>query len=108
MVFVISGGVADILAMAKSLGVSPTDAVGLFSKFQVGGALKARGEKMARGDFSASFELTMARKDIRLMIEAAGKQPLTVLPHIARKMDEAIAQGHGSEDLGVIAAEALR
>ena len=108
MLFVISGGVADILAMAKSLGVSPTDAVGLFSKFQVGGALKARGEKMARGDFSASFELTMARKDIRLMIEAAGKQPLTVLPHIARKMDEAIAQGHGSEDLGVIAAEALR
>lgn len=108
MLFVISGGVADIMAMAKSLGIAPTDAMGLFSKFQVGGALKARGEKMARGDFSASFELTMARKDIRLMIEAAGKQPLTVLPHIAKKMDEAIAQGHGSEDLGVIAAAALR
>jgi len=108
MLFTIAGGVADILAMAKALNVSPVDAVGLFSKFQVGGALKARGEKMARGDFSATFELTMARKDIRLMIEAAGGQPLTVLPHIAKKMDAAIADGHGSEDLGVIAAEALR
>src|SRR6185503_7648190 len=91
MLFTIAGGVADILAMAKSLGVPPIDAMGLFSKFQVGGALKARGEKMARGDFSASFELTMARKDIRLMIEAAGHQPLTVLPHIAKRMDDAIA-----------------
>jgi 3-hydroxyisobutyrate dehydrogenase-like beta-hydroxyacid dehydrogenase len=108
MLFTISGGVADVLAMAKSLDVPPVDAVGLFSKFQVGGALKARGEKMARGDFSASFELTMARKDIRLMIEAAGRQPLTVLPHVAKRMDEAIAQGHGSQDMGVIAAEAVR
>jgi 3-hydroxyisobutyrate dehydrogenase len=108
MLFTIAGGVADILAMAKTLNVAPTDAVGLFSKFQVGGALKARGDKMARGDFSATFELTMARKDIRLMIDAAGGQPLTVLPHIAKRMDAAIADGHGREDLGVIAAEALR
>jgi len=108
MLFAIAGGVADILAMAKSLGVPPVDAISVFSKFQVGGALKARGEKMARGDFSASFELTMARKDIRLMIDAAGDQPLTVLPHVAKRMDDAIAQGHGSEDMGVIAAEALR
>ena len=108
MLFTIAGGVADILAMAKALNIPPVDAVGLFSKFQVGGALKARGEKMARGDFSATFELTMARKDIRLMIDAAGGQPLTVLPHIAKTMDAAIADGHGSEDLGVIAAEALR
>jgi 3-hydroxyisobutyrate dehydrogenase-like beta-hydroxyacid dehydrogenase len=108
MLFTISGGVADILAMAKALNVPPTEAVSLFSKFHVGGALKARGEKMARGDFSATFELTMARKDIRLMIEAAGGEPLTVLPPIAKKMDAAIADGRGSEDLGVIAAEALR
>ena len=45
---------------------------------------QVRGEKMARGDFCASFELTMARKDIRLMIEAAGAQPMVVLPSIAK------------------------
>src|SRR5262249_48853584 len=67
MLFTIAGGIADILAMAKTLNVPPSDAVGVFSKFQVGGAIKGRGERMARGDFSTMFELTMARKDIRLM-----------------------------------------
>ena len=46
----------------------------------------------------------MARKDMRLMLEAAGSLPLTVLPSIAKRMDEAIAAGHGKEDLAVIAA----
>ena len=72
MLFVIAAGVADVFAMAKGLGIAPADALAVFSKFQPGGVIKSRGEKMARGDFSASFELTMARKDIRLMIEAAG------------------------------------
>ena len=62
---------------------------------------------MSRGDCSASFELTMARKDMRLMIEAAGGQPLAVLPAIAKRMDDAIAKGHGRDDLGAIAAEVV-
>jgi 3-hydroxyisobutyrate dehydrogenase-like beta-hydroxyacid dehydrogenase len=62
---------------------------------------------MARRDFSATFELTMARKDIRLMIEAADGQPLTVLGAIAKRMDEAIAKGHGQDDLGAIAADVV-
>jgi len=49
----------------------------------------------------------MARKDVRLMIEAAGGQPMVVVPCIAKRMDEAIAEGHGHEDLGAIAAEVL-
>jgi 3-hydroxyisobutyrate dehydrogenase-like beta-hydroxyacid dehydrogenase len=108
MLFVIAAGVADVFAMAKGLGIAPTDALAVFSKFQPGGLIKSRGEKMARGDFSATFELTMARKDMRLMLEAAAGQPMTVLPGIAKAMDDAIAKGHGHEDLGVIAAELVR
>jgi 3-hydroxyisobutyrate dehydrogenase-like beta-hydroxyacid dehydrogenase len=108
MLFVIAAGVADVFAMAKGLGMAPADALAVFSKFQPGGLIKARGDKMARGDFSASFELTMARKDMRLMLEAAAGQPMAVLPGIARAMDEAIAKGHGREDLGAIAAEVVR
>ncbi len=108
MLFVIAGGITDVFAMAKGLGISPSDALAVFSKFQPGGIIKSRGEKMARADFSASFELTMARKDLRLMIEAAGQQPLTVLPGIAKRMDDAIAKGHGRDDLGAIAAEVVR
>jgi 3-hydroxyisobutyrate dehydrogenase-like beta-hydroxyacid dehydrogenase len=108
MLFVIAAGVTDVFAMAKGLGIAPSDALAVFSKFQPGGLIKARGDKMARGDFNASFELTMARKDMRLMLEAAAGQPLTVLPGIAKAMDEAIAKGHGKDDLGAIAAEVVR
>jgi 3-hydroxyisobutyrate dehydrogenase len=108
MLFVIAAGVTDVFAMAKGLGISATDALTVFSKFQPGGAIKSRGEKMARGDFNASFELTMARKDMRLMLDAAAGQPLSVLPGIAKAMDEAIAKGHGKDDLGAIAAEVIK
>jgi 3-hydroxyisobutyrate dehydrogenase len=108
MLFVIAAGVTDVFAMAKGLGIPATDALTVFSKFQPGGLIKARGEKMARGDFSATFELTMARKDMRLMLEAAAGQPMTVLPGIAKAMDAAIAKGHGSDDLGAIAADVIR
>jgi len=107
MLFFIAAGVADVFAMAKGLGIAPIDALAVFSKFQPAGLIKTRGEKMARADFSASFELTMARKDIRLMIEAAGDQPLVALPAIAQAMDRAIAKGHGREDLGAIAADVV-
>jgi 3-hydroxyisobutyrate dehydrogenase len=108
MLFVIAAGVTDVFAMAKGLGIAPADALAVFSKFQPGGLIKSRGDKMARGDFSASFELTMARKDMRLMLEAAAGQPMTVLPSIATAMDDAIAKGHGKDDLGAIAAEVVR
>jgi 3-hydroxyisobutyrate dehydrogenase len=108
MIFVIAAGITDVFAMAKGLGIAPADALAVFSKFQPAGVIKARGEKMARGDFSATFELKMARKDMRLMLDAAGAQPMVALPAIAGRMDEAIAEGHGQEDLGVIAAAVLR
>jgi 3-hydroxyisobutyrate dehydrogenase-like beta-hydroxyacid dehydrogenase len=105
MLFVITAGVTDVFAMAKDLGIPAEDALQVFSKFQPCSVIKARGDKIVRRDFSASFELTMARKDLRLMIEAAGSQPLAVLPAIAKRMDEAIAKGHGADDLAAIAAE---
>lgn len=107
MLFVIAAGLADVFAMARGLGIAPAEALQVFSKFQPGGVIKARGEKMARRDFTASFELTMARKDLRLMLEAAAGQPTVVLEPMARRMDDAIARGHGSDDLGVIAAEVI-
>jgi 3-hydroxyisobutyrate dehydrogenase-like beta-hydroxyacid dehydrogenase len=53
--------------------------------------------------------LTMARKDARLMVETArdGGVPLHVLPAIAARMDELIAAGHGSEDVGVLGVDSV-
>ena len=56
---------------------------------------------MSKGDYRAAFELTMARKDVRLMIESAAGRPLAVLPAIAERMDGLIARGFGGDDLAV-------
>jgi 3-hydroxyisobutyrate dehydrogenase-like beta-hydroxyacid dehydrogenase len=108
MIFVITAGITDIFAMANALGIPRSDALQVFSKFQPAGVIKARGDKIAKADFSASFELTMARKDLRLMLDAAGGEPTIVLPALAKSMDRAIAAGHGHDDLAAIAAEVVR
>jgi 3-hydroxyisobutyrate dehydrogenase-like beta-hydroxyacid dehydrogenase len=109
MLFFIVAGLADIYATARGAGVTPAEAFELFTHFKPGGALEWRGKKMAEGDFEAAFELTMARKDARLMLEtaAAGRVPLHVLPAIASRMDELIAAGHGAEDLAVLGVDSL-
>lgn len=108
MLFTLTGGVADVIALAKGAGVEPADAIALFEKFPAGSLIPTRGAKMAAADFTATFELTMARKDMRLMLETAAGRPLAVLPGIAARMDAAIAAGRGLEDMGAIAADVLK
>jgi 3-hydroxyisobutyrate dehydrogenase len=56
-----------------------------------------------------SWELSMARKDARLMLDEARRAgvALEVLPAIAARMDRVIAEGHGGDDWSVIAKDAL-
>jgi len=99
--------IADVFTIAAGSDVTPTDALKLLEFFNPGTILQNRGRKMSEGDFAASFELVMARKDIRLMLETAGARPLAVLPSLAVRMDDVIAQGHGQDDFGVIARDAV-
>jgi 3-hydroxyisobutyrate dehydrogenase len=99
--------VSDVFTLGAGTDVSPADSLKLLEFFNPGTMLQNRGKKMSEGDFAASFELTMARKDLRLMLETAGARPLAALPSIAARMDEVIAQGHGAEDFGVIARDAV-
>jgi 3-hydroxyisobutyrate dehydrogenase-like beta-hydroxyacid dehydrogenase len=105
MILTIVGGLADVYRMARELGIDPVHAHGLFSIFKPTMAIDVRGAKMARGDFTPSFETTMARKDLRLMTEITAD--LAVLPAVAALVDRAIAAGHGSDDVGAVAAVAL-
>jgi len=104
MLFAINAGLTDVLAMAGNIGVSGDEALALFSRFNTSMAIPMRGQKMVKRDFTAMFELAMARKDVRLMLESAGQQPLIVLPALAARMDEMIAAGHGRDDVAAIAA----
>jgi 3-hydroxyisobutyrate dehydrogenase-like beta-hydroxyacid dehydrogenase len=103
MVFSLTAGIADVFAMARNLDVPLADAAALFTRFKPGGMIAPRAQKIASGDRTATFELTMARKDVQLMLDAAGAEPLLVLPAVAKRMDEAIAAGRGKEDSGAIA-----
>jgi len=104
----ISGTVADMLAVARGGGLSPDDALRLFDFFDPSRIIGVRGRNMAAADFTPSFELTMARKDVRLMLETAATQPLAVLPGLAARMDALIADGEGARDLAVLGRDSVR
>jgi 3-hydroxyisobutyrate dehydrogenase-like beta-hydroxyacid dehydrogenase len=107
MLFSIAGGLADVFTIAAGCGLSPDDAMEVLGKLKPAGALEVRGKKMAAGDYSASFELTMARKDMGLMLDAVGDRPLVALRAMAQRSDQLIAEGHGADDLGVLAIGAV-
>jgi 3-hydroxyisobutyrate dehydrogenase-like beta-hydroxyacid dehydrogenase len=103
MLFAVNGGLSDIFTIARANGIDPLAALEVFDHFKLMSGIPMRGQRMATGHTTpASFELTMARKDVRLMTEAARGSDLLVLPPIARRMDEVIADGRGDHDLAAI------
>lgn len=105
-----TAGVTEMLSLAKSLGIAPNEAAKLFDVFNPGASIGMRVKRVTEGDFAhASWELSMARKDARLMMEEADRaaRPLAVLPALAAEMDRWIARGHGSDDWTVIAKESI-
>ena len=77
----------------------------LFSVWTPNGVVTGRGTRMANADFSPMWSLSMARKDVGLMLDAAGDNPLTVLPAIAQKMQQGIDAGDGDQDVAIIAKD---
>jgi 3-hydroxyisobutyrate dehydrogenase-like beta-hydroxyacid dehydrogenase len=104
----IVGGLSDVYQLAASLGIPAVEAHGLFAHFKPASTVEIRGKNMAEGKFDPTFELVMARKDLRLMLEAAGGAPLALLPALAARMDEVVQQGRGHLDVGVIAFDRRR
>jgi 3-hydroxyisobutyrate dehydrogenase len=99
---------ADILTMAQASEVAAEDAIKLLGLLDLNAMVAGRGMNMAKANFAASFELNMARKDVRLMLETAGNRPMAALPAVAARMDQLIASGHGADDACVMAIDAVR
>ncbi|HTW84924.1 MAG TPA: NAD(P)-dependent oxidoreductase [Candidatus Sulfotelmatobacter sp.] len=104
LVFVVTG-LADGYRFAESLGIPASEAQRLFDDFKPGATFELRGKAMANGDFTPQWELSMARKDVRLMMEEAQRHgtSLAVLPAIAAYFDEYVRAGYGGQDVGVVA-----
>ena len=102
----IMGVLGDVNRLAHALGIGTEDAFSLFKTFNPGQMLPGRAAKIASGEFSPpSFEVTMARKDVRLMIEEAQRHgvELPVMRGVAAAYDEAIDRGDGALDSSAVA-----
>ncbi len=100
------GVLGDVARLAHSVGISTQDAFSLFDSFNPGQTLPARAARITAADWHhPSFEISMARKDVRLMIEEArrGGVDLFVMPGVAAMFDAAIARGEGALDAAAAA-----
>jgi len=107
MIIGLSATLADVLTLAQASNVGGEDAIGLIGLLDLNAMVASRGLNMAKGSFALSFELAMARKDVRLMLETAGNRPLAALPAIAARMDQLISAGHGANDASILAIDAV-
>jgi 3-hydroxyisobutyrate dehydrogenase len=97
----LAGVLGDVCRLAHAVGIPPAEAMGLFAQFNPGALLPTRAAKIATGPWDeVSFEVSMARKDVRLMIEEARRHgvELAVMPAVAALQDAAIARGEGALD----------
>ena len=98
----IIGVLGDVNRLGHALGIGTQETFSLFKHFNPGLTLTGRAERIVSADVSApSFELAMARKDVRLMIEEAeqGGMALALMPALAALFDAGIANGQGALDV---------
>jgi 3-hydroxyisobutyrate dehydrogenase len=95
--------VAALVVLARRLGLETgtvLDALGgspLVSPWQ-----EAKLQRIADGEFSAQFALSLALKDVHLALQAAGDARFAVLACLADEWQQAVDQGLGDQDLTVV------
>jgi 3-hydroxyisobutyrate dehydrogenase len=104
----LTAGLSDALTLAKTLHIPGADLKALFDKWNPGTMVPARLKRILSDQFKdPSWELNMARKDARLMMEEMQEEgsTLNILPVIAGEMDRWIQKGHGNDDWTIIAKD---
>ena len=95
--------IATSVALARQLGLeieTVMDALGgvpLVSPWHA-----AKLQRIATGEFTAQFALSLALKDVRLALEAAGHDRFTAFAGLADEWQQALDQGLGDQDLTVV------
>jgi 3-hydroxyisobutyrate dehydrogenase-like beta-hydroxyacid dehydrogenase len=103
MLVMLIAAMGDLFEMGRAGGLTPDEVLALFEQFSPTPAGMGR-RALTAGETPVGFELAMARKDVRLMIEmAGGSERLTLLPAVAAAMDRALEAGKGSDDFAIIA-----
>lgn len=101
-----SEAVATSVALARRLGLETemvVEALGgspLVSPWQA-----AKLQRIAKGEFSAQFALSLALKDVNLALQAVGDDQFKALACLAEEWQHVVDQGLGDYDLTVVARE---
>jgi len=97
-------GVANSLALAHRLGL---DTSRVLEAFEGGPLLSpweaAKIRRIEDGDYSPEFPLRLALKDVNLALGETGPKPFAVLEALAREWQQIVDDGHGDEDVTVVA-----
>jgi 3-hydroxyisobutyrate dehydrogenase len=93
---------AESIALAEGMDLDPSDFLKILEGHPLGSPYaQLKGKAMIERDFTPSFALRLARKDVGLVLEAAeraGMDPV-ITRAVAKQFDDAIEQGHGDEDI---------
>jgi 3-hydroxyisobutyrate dehydrogenase len=95
-------GLAETIAFAEAIGSDAAVFLDAIDGGPLGPAYaQLKGKAMIARKFDPAFSLALARKDARLVLEAAHRHGFdaALAEVVAHKMDAAIAQGHGDEDM---------
>jgi 3-hydroxyisobutyrate dehydrogenase len=99
-----SEAVATSVALAHRLGMQTQTVVDALSGSPLVSPWQAaKLRRIAQGDFSSQFALSLALKDVHLALQAAGDDRYAALAGLADEWEQAAAHGLGDEDLTVVA-----
>ncbi len=104
----LTGSIVDLITLADSLNVPVSELGPLLEILNPSVVAQGRLKKITSNTFDQpSWELNMARKDARLMIEQvnANQKTLMIVPAVAKKMDAWIAKGHAKDDWTIISKD---
>jgi 3-hydroxyisobutyrate dehydrogenase len=95
--------VATSVALAGRLGLETETVVEALGGSPLVSAWQAaKLARIAKGEFSAQFALSLALKDVRLALQAAGDDRFASLAGLADEWQQAVDQGLGGQDLTVV------
>jgi 3-hydroxyisobutyrate dehydrogenase len=103
MVAFAAEAVATSVALAGRLGVETGTVIEAVSGSPLVSPWQAaKLDRIAKGEFSAQFALSLALKDVRLALQAAGDDRFAALACLADEWQQAVDQGLGDQDLTVV------
>jgi 3-hydroxyisobutyrate dehydrogenase len=104
-------GVAETIALTEALGLDPDLVIEAIDDGALGSPYAvAKARAALAGKFVPGFALRLAFKDVGLALDAARERDLElpITEAIARRWQEAIAEGHADEDVSAVIAVASR